>query len=168
MSRTAIISGSARKNGESGILISEMLRHIEADVIHLVDHDIEHFNYDQNYKNDDFILLMKNLINQYETYIFITPVYWYSMSGILKVFFDRLTDLLHTEKEWGRKLRTKKMAVMSTSSGGNLGDNFWHPFTESAQYLGIKYLGNMHTINGVAEDGEIEGFLNKMNPAVAS
>ena len=56
---------------------------------------------------------MKTIISKYDTIIFATPVYWYSMSGILKVFIDRITDLLTIEKELGRKLRGKKMAVVS-------------------------------------------------------
>ncbi|MCP4458779.1 MAG: NAD(P)H-dependent oxidoreductase [Cytophagales bacterium] len=37
-----------------------------------------------------------------------TPVYWYSMSGIMKVFLDRIYDVLTIEKELGRKLHGKK------------------------------------------------------------
>ena len=70
------------------------------------------------------------------------------MSGIMKVFFDRLTDLLTIKKELARKLRGKKMAVISCSNGENLGEYFWLPFSESAQYLGIEYIGNTHTIAG--------------------
>jgi multimeric flavodoxin WrbA len=43
----------------------------------------------------------------------VTPVYWYTMSGIMKVFFDRFSDLLRIEKDLGRKLRGKSMAVIS-------------------------------------------------------
>lgn len=163
MSRIAIVSGSARKDGESGVLINDILQMVNADVIHLVDHEIEHFNYEQKYKSNDFTELMKKLISNYDTYIFITPVYWYSMSGILKVFFDRLTDLLHSEKEWGRKLRTKSMAVLTTSNGGNLGEKFWFPFVESAGYLGIRYLGNVHSIKGKAEHIELAELADKIN-----
>lgn len=63
-----------------------------------------------NSRNDDYLNLMKQILEKYETLILATPVYWYSMSGIMKVFFDRLTDLLTIEKELGRKLRGKKIA----------------------------------------------------------
>lgn len=63
-----------------------------------------------NSRNDDYLNLMKQILDKYETLILATPVYWYSMSGIMKVFFDRLTDLLTIEKELGRKLRGKKIA----------------------------------------------------------
>lgn len=63
-----------------------------------------------NSRNADYLNLMKQILDKYETLILATPVYWYSMSGIMKVFFDRLTDLLTIEKEFGRKLRGKKTA----------------------------------------------------------
>ena len=64
----------------------------------------------------------------------------------MKVFFDRLTDLLDNEKETGRKLRNKNMAVLTSSTGEHLGAGFWLPFIETAKYLGMNYLGNVHTI----------------------
>ena len=67
------------------------------------------------------------------------------------------------EKDLGRKLRGKQMAVISTSNGNNLGDNFWLPFKASAEYLGIKYLGNLHTYS---EDEklkiELENFIHQI------
>jgi hypothetical protein len=57
------------------------------------------------------------------------------------VFFDRTTDLLTIEKDRGRKLRGKSMAAISSSGCGESGENFCLPFSESAEYLGIKYLG---------------------------
>ena len=58
---------------------------------------------------------METIIQKYDTIIFATPVYWYSMSGTLKTFFDRLSDLLHYKKELGRQMRGKKMAMISNS-----------------------------------------------------
>jgi len=42
-----------------------------------------------NFNNidDDFISLMTEIIEKYDTLIFATPVYWYSMSRILKKSF---------------------------------------------------------------------------------
>ncbi len=51
---------------------------------------------------------MNDIVDKYDVLIFATPVYWYSMSGIMKVFFDRITDLLTIKKDIGRKLKGKK------------------------------------------------------------
>src|SRR5690606_5501966 len=107
--------------------------------------NISHFDYEHLNRNDDFIKLIQTILNKYDVLIFATPVYWYAMSGIMKVFFDRLTDLLRIEKDTGRKLRNKYMAVLSCSNGDNLGDSFWLPFKKSAEYLGMFYIADLHT-----------------------
>jgi multimeric flavodoxin WrbA len=63
------------------------------------------------------------------------------MSGTTKKFIDRLTDCLMTEKETGRKLRGKAMAVVSCGSDSDLKTGFSMPFVETAKYLGMTYLG---------------------------
>ena len=146
--KTIIISASSRKNGDTAIIANKLATSADSKIIHLVDYSISHYDYEHKNSSDDFIPLMQKLINNYDTFVFITPVYWYSMSGILKVFFDRITDLLTIEKEMGRQLRKKNMVVITSSIGNNLGDDFWIPFTKSANYLGITYLGNIHTIVG--------------------
>ena len=88
---------------------------------------------------------MEKIINKYETIVFATPVYWYAMSGRMKVFFDRISDLLHHKKQLGRQLRGKKMGMISVSNANDLKSGFEMPFVESAHYLGMQYLGNIHT-----------------------
>lgn len=158
--RIAIISGSARAEGNTSSLITNLQKHINADSYALLEYQINHYRYDHNYKNDEFISLVKNVIENYDTIIFVTPVYWYSMSGRMKVFFDRMTDMLKIEKELGRKLRGKNMAVATTSNGGNLEGNFWVPFIETADYLGMNYLGNLHTYQDLNYDKELLEFVS--------
>ncbi len=88
---------------------------------------------------------MTRVIETYDTIIFATPVYWYSMSGILKVFFDRISDLLRIHKDTGRALRGKNMAMVSCSNHDDLVDGFSTPFKESSNYLEMNYLGDIHT-----------------------
>jgi multimeric flavodoxin WrbA len=85
------------------------------------------------------------------------------MSGIMKVFFDRITDLLDNEKELGRQLRKKKMAVITCSIGDNLGDNFWLPFKETSKYLGMHYIGNLHTISNKNNETDLKEFIRKID-----
>ncbi|WP_228530314.1 flavodoxin family protein [Tamlana sp. I1] len=126
------------------------------------DYNISYYDYKHLNRHDDFIPLMKRITNNYDVFIFATPVYWYAMSGIMKVFFDRLTDLLTIEKDMGRELRNKYMAVISSSNGDHLNDNFWLPFKKSAQYLGMHYLTNFHSIQGENETAKIAMFKNKI------
>ena len=157
-----IILGSSRKNGETKKVVNELIRLSSWDLIDLTDFNISHFDYDHLNRDDDFIELIKRISSNYDVLIFATPVYWYSMSGIMKVFFDRLTDLLRIKKDDGRKLRNKYMAVISCSNGDNLGDNFWLPFKKSAEYLGMNYITDLHTYQDKMEIEKIAEFKRKI------
>ncbi len=146
--RTVLILGSARHDGEAASLAEGLKETTQWDLIDLNNYSFGHFDYHFENQNDDFPKLIRRIIEDYDVLVFVTPVYWYTMSGIMKVFFDRISDLLMLEKELGRKLRGKKMAVVSCSYGNNLGEHFWLPFSETAKYLGIEYLGGLHTISG--------------------
>ena len=160
--KTVFIVGSARKDGDTSNLVSKIKQHVDWDIIDLNDYEIGYFDYNHSNKDDDYLKLMKNIITNYQSFVFVTPIYWYSMSGIMKVFFDRITDLLTIEKELGRQLRGKKMAVVTISTGGNLGDRFWLPFLETANYLGMHYLGNLHTLNSAINEEAIKGFIKEI------
>lgn len=158
--KKVIILGSSRKNGDTKKIVSEILSLSNWDLIELTDYNISHFDYDHLNRNDDFIDLMKKITENYSVLIFATPVYWYSMSGRMKVFFDRLTDLLRIEKEIGRKLRNKSMAVISCSNGNNLDEDFWLPFKNSANYLGMNYITDLHTFPFKPEEEKIIDFIH--------
>lgn len=160
--KTVIIVGSSRNDGNTQTLTNELVKKTNWDLINLNAYNFSYFDYEHLNKDDDYLPLMQTLLDKYDTLIFATPVYWYSMSGIMKVFFDRITDLLTIEKELGRKLRGKSMAAISCSIGNNLGDSFWLPFSETANYLGMNYLGNTHTITGENNDLRLEKFIAKI------
>ncbi len=140
-----IILGSSRKDGNTAKIARAIQEKTDWDIIDLNSYEIKYYDYSHKNSDDDYLPLMKEIIANYDTYVFATPVYWYSMSGIMKVFFDRLTDLLTIEKDLGRKMRGKYMAAISSSGGGNLGEQFWLPFEHSATYMGMTFIGGIHT-----------------------
>jgi len=145
MNKTVIIQGSSRSGGDTNKIVNYMASKNTIDVIDLHNKNIGHYDYEYKNKDDDFIELITNIIKTYDNIIFATPVYWYSMSGVLKVFFDRISDILRIHKDTGRQLRGKNMAMISTSNHDDLIDGFNMPFVESAKYLGMNYLGDIHT-----------------------
>jgi multimeric flavodoxin WrbA len=142
--KSVIIVGSYRKNGNTTRISKKIAEKFGFDTINLNDYQFSYYDYDNNNREDDFLPLMKQIIEKYDTLIFSTPVYWYSMSGVMKVFFDRFSDLIRIEKDWGRKLRGKKMFVISNTHDNELEYDFYLPFRLSAKYLGMQYLGNHH------------------------
>jgi len=156
--RKIIILGSSRKDGDTKKMVDELVNISNWDCIDLNDYNFSYYDYGHKNLDDDYLSLMRQIIANYDVLVFATPVYWYSMSGIMKVFFDRITDLLDSEKDLGRKLRGKSMAALSCSVGDNLGENFWLPFSETARYLGMNYLGNIHTLADQIETDSLRNF----------
>ncbi|WP_310378671.1 NAD(P)H-dependent oxidoreductase [Flavobacterium sp.] len=139
-----IIVGSSRNNGNTTKIVNEIAKQFNIDIINLNDYQFSYYDYESKNRNDDFLPLIKSIIEKYDTLIFATPVYWYSMSGIIKVFFDRFSDLIRIEKETGRQLRSKSLAVISNSHDNEIDFDFYIPFRKTADYLGMKYLGDRH------------------------
>ena len=158
MLKSVIIIGTSRSNGNTRLAVDILREHFESDLIDLNDYQISYYDYGHGNSDDDYLPLMKRITDAYDLVILATPVYWYSMSGVIKVFFDRLTDLLEIDKDTGRRLRGKKMAVVSTSLGDNIGDSFWLPFKEVARYLGMTYTGNIE-VNFKNAETKNEGFV---------
>ena len=139
-----IILGSARSDGNTRIVVEQFARMANVTLVDLNDWAIEPFSYEPGEREDDFMPLMTELI-KYDTWIMATPVYWYSMSSVMKVFFDRFTDLLKWRKETGRLLRGKSMALISCSGHNDVDSFFGKPFERTAQYLGMDFIGWLHS-----------------------
>ena len=139
-----IVQGSSRSNGNTNKIVQFLQSHLECDFIDLSECDIRQYDYKNRNQNDDFLTTIEKIV-EYDLIIFATPVYWYSMSGIMKTFFDRITDCLNIDKEIGRKLHGKNMAAISCGSDSFDNDGFFIPFEKSAEYLGMYYFGHLHT-----------------------
>ena len=144
MKKGVILLGSSNSNGETFAVSKFISDQTNYPIIDLKTKNIGPFDYEFKNSNDDFLPLMKEIVNNFEIIIFATPVYWYTMSGTMKLFFDRISDCLKTEKETGRKLRGMEMAVLSCGSDRELKNGFYMPFIESANYLDMKYIGAIH------------------------
>ncbi|SEK72948.1 Multimeric flavodoxin WrbA [Aquimarina amphilecti] len=144
MKKGIIVQGSSRSNGDTNTVVSYLKNMTGFEVVDLNQRDINYFDYEFNNK-DDFEIIFKNIVQNYQTIVLVTPVYWYTMSGIMKVFLDRISDYLYKEKDFGRMLRGKEMAMISCSNDNDRVEEFPLPFSRSAEYLGMQYLGDIHT-----------------------
>lgn len=140
-----IIQGSSRSDGNTSKIVSLLRKELAFDLVDLNEKNIGHFDYNFNNQDDDFNQIMRDLAENYDLIVFATPVYWYAMSGLMKVFFDRISDCLKIDKPTGRKLRGKSMASISCGSDDHLPEGYEVPFRESAHYLGMQWLGHLHT-----------------------
>ena len=165
MSNTIAIFSSARRNGNTGTFLDQLAKQITMDIVDLAELNISEYDYQHRNIDDDFIPTMKK-ITQYEHIIFACPVYWYAVTPQMKIFLDRLSDLLDLEelKNLGRLLRSKQCYVLSTSISQNIAPSFIGCLTATFDYLGMNYKGYSHLdcdlgYNQAAADKEIANFV---------
>lgn len=139
-----VLLASARPAGDTATLVQAAFGPLP----HLV-HDLRAaplapYCYTGTYPaSDPFPALVQQLL-AHDTLVLATPVYWYAMSGLLKTFFDRLTDLTTTQQPLGRQLRGKRLLVLATGTDATLPPGFEEPFQRTARYLGLTYAGSLY------------------------
>lgn len=141
---SVILLCSSRSDGNTRKVCEYISTTTNTPIFDFNDYKIGFYDYDHLNQGDDYFKLVETLL-EYETLIFASPVYWYSMSAQMKTFFDRITDLLKIKKDLGRQLRGKNMKVLCCSSDSQEYPAFWDPFIKSSEYLGMHYLGHVHT-----------------------
>lgn len=138
---TIIILGSNRKQGNTQNFVTDTYGVITPTVIDLLDYTITSYNYEGVYPyNDQFKQIIAEIL-KHDVVVLATPVYWYSMSGLMKTFFDRLTDLVTIDKPTGRLFKNKIMKVLVTGSDERLPVGFEVPFRNTADYFDMIYEG---------------------------
>ena len=143
------ILGGARGNGDTQALVAAVLGGRATTTLDLRQLDIQHYEYEGELTRDDFATVV-DAMQGHERIVFVTPVYWYAMSGRLKVLFDRFTDLVTVRKDLGRALAGRTIFVLATGSEPALPDGFEVPFRRTAEYLGMAYGGAFYTRTGNA------------------
>ncbi|PHI20422.1 FMN reductase [Lewinellaceae bacterium SD302] len=151
---TLILHASARSNGNTWQVARRLSKELNADLVDLANYEIGFFRYDQSYPDtDDFIDFIEAKLLNYDEIVFASPVYWYTMSAQMKVFLDRISDLLKSHKDLGRRLRGKQMSVLSCANDAGSYEIFFLPFRLSADYLGMNYGQEWH---GWVDDKEVK------------
>ena len=142
--KSVIIQGSSNLQGNTNLVVNQLKASISADVVHLRDQNILPFDYEFKNQADDFNALMHQLLDDYDSIIFATPVYWYTMSGLMKNCLDRFTDGLLYDKALSKKFEGKIMAALACGSSKEPIEGYFIPFQKSAVYLKMNYLGDVH------------------------
>jgi len=139
MKKPIFILGSARSEGKTSEVLEKIVGGYSAEIVDLNKLNISPYDYEHKNKEDDYIPLMRRVL-EHDIMVLATPVYWYSVSTIMKIFIDRITDLITIEKGLGRRLRGKKLFVITTYSTSKP-QGFEYPIEQFCNYLGIEYLG---------------------------
>ena len=138
-----IIMGSARSDGDTAAVVSALASQSGAEVLDLATLNFSDYDYESRNLEDDFLPTVRDMLNNHEQLILASPVYWYTMSALMKRFLDRISDCLRVDKNTGRQFRGKHLLAMSVSN--DVQPPAWGtPFELSADYLGMQYLGDHH------------------------
>ena len=148
MNQSIAILGSLRKDGNTAKVLTRLIHGCPCDIVNLDHQKIAHFSYAQEYVDDDFIGIVERIVSAPVT-ILATPVYWYSYSTPMKIFIDRFSDLLSSEKTLGRRLRECQFALLSTGGDPNPDSALNQAFDNFCNFLGISNIGMIYA----CEDG---------------
>ena len=142
--------GSSRSDGDTATAVNELAKVTQYEVLDLQQLNFSDYDYKSKNSGDDFLPTIRRVVADFDHIIWATPVYWYSMSAIMKRFIDRISDCLRIEKDTGRQFRGMSMSLLSVSNDIR-NPHFAAPFRLTAEYLGMTYLGDQHVV--VNEEG---------------
>ena len=139
-----VILGSSREDSNTLRAVKENCPFPNYELVSLHALTIHPYRYGHQVNaQDDFLLVAKRMSGA-KVIIFATPVYWYAMSGLMKNFFDRLTELLTTYKPIGKSIAGKDVCLISTGSEPTLPECFETPFKSTAGYFDMNYKGSKY------------------------
>ena len=115
-----VIYGSTRQEGNTERLTGRVIEGLDVEEIYLRDFNIQPID---DYRHadggfpdvdDDYDQLVERMM-KHDTFIFATPIYWYSMTGTMKNFIDRWSQTMRDTNFPGFKeqLGTKKAYVVA-------------------------------------------------------
>lgn len=139
-----VLVASARPAGDTAQLVAHVFAPGTCTVADLLAQPLYPYTYSGQYPPDDAFPALVQLLLHHQVLVLATPVYWYAMSGLLKTFLDRLTDLVTIAKPLGRQLRGKKLLVLASGADAALPAGFLEPFQRTAAYFGLHFAGHLY------------------------
>ena len=132
------VLGSSRSDGNTRRILDAVLDGRAVELLDLSQYPLTPYDYEHR-NASDFFFAFATRMSKAEVLIFATPVYWYSMSAQLKIFFDRLSDLITIHKDLGRSLVGRQVFAVTSSPAPDLPPGFEVPFQLTAEYLGMRW-----------------------------
>lgn len=146
MNTPIVVQSSSNKKGNTHALIEEVFKDTPPIFIRISEHKISFVSETGSYSEDDeFSSLLKLLVRK-NNIVLATPVYFSSVSGIMKNFIDRFYDV-KKDSDFYKKLATKKLFVLATGEGLLMPQGFEVPFESMAKHLKMEYKGILYKSN---------------------
>lgn len=135
MENILFINSSPNKNGNTFYIGEEILKNKEYKILQMSDYKVS--QYGQVYSDDQIAEIFKE-IEKADTILIGSPIYWYSVGGILKTFIDRSYMLKEAEA-----LKGKNLYVFAQGSSPNKEcfDNITYLINRYAKLMNINLKG---------------------------
>jgi multimeric flavodoxin WrbA len=132
--------GSSRKHGNSEVLADKVLKDINHTKRYLTDyhitpiddkrHEPEGFS---NGVDDDYKQLISEIL-EHDVVVYVTPLYWYGMSGLMKNFIDRSTESMR-DSELHFKERMQSIKHYVVIAGGDSPYEKGKPLVQQFEFI---------------------------------
>lgn len=167
-----VIYGGTRSNGNTETLTKRAVKDLEVDSIYLSDfrirpiEDMRHAEEGFPNVEDDYNTVLSRMM-QHDVLIFATPIYWYSMSGQMKLFVDRWSQTMRDPqfKDFKKEMAHKQAYVIAV--GGDApyikGLPMIQQFTYIFEFFGLAFEG--YIIGKGNKPGDIKNDQNAMYAA---
>jgi multimeric flavodoxin WrbA len=105
--------GSIRDKGNSETLADIALQDLDVTKVFLRDYHINPIS-TQRHEDDDYQMLIRKQVLA-DVLLFVTPVYWYGMSSLLKLYIDRWSETLRDPAlpDFREKMRAKEVHLIT-------------------------------------------------------
>lgn len=146
----AVIYGGTRPNGNTELLVEQAIRDLTVEKIVLREFTMKAIK-DQRHAEggfqqveDDYNHVIERIL-PHDILVFATPIYWYSMSGTMKTFIDRWSQILRDASypDFKAIMAAKKAYVIAV--GGDdpyvKGLPMIQQFQYIFQFMGISFAG---------------------------
>ena len=150
MEKILFVNSSPNRDGNTYRIGEELLKDKEHDVLQMADYRIS--QYGQVFEDDEMKDVLKEM-DKYDILVIGSPVYWYTVGGMLKTFIDRLYMLPEAEA-----LRGKKLYLFAQGSAPN------QDTVKSIEFLSnrLSYLMGMELKGVVTDSSDGREILSKM------
>jgi multimeric flavodoxin WrbA len=138
--KVVVIHGSTRENGNTEYLTYQAVPKDKGTHLYLRNHFIQPI-VDERHEEDGFKPVKdehKDLIKEmleHDIIVFSTPIYWYSMSGPMKIFIDRWSQILRDSEFPHFREELKKKKVYLIAVGGDKPTIKGLPLIEQFNYI---------------------------------
>ena len=150
MEKILFVNSSPNRDGNTYRIGEELLKDKEHEVLQMADYRIS--QYGQVFEDDEMKEVLKEM-DKYDILVIGSPVYWYTVGGMLKTFIDRLYMLPEAEA-----LRGKKLYLFAQGSAPN------QDTVKSIEFLSnrLSYLMGMELKGVVTDSSDGREILSKM------